>query len=271
MIRNLEYRVAKVVPKRTLNVVASLFSKRFPRPIMRRILLAYARLMDSNLEEMEKPLSSYRSLNEFITRKLKPSSRKISKGIVSPCDGIVTQVGRIYHNILIQAKDLYYTLDDLLVKRPERFYNGWYISVYLPPGWYHRVHSPVDGTLKEFTFIPGEFNPVNNLFRDRHKNLYTKNQRVVTKIHSDVGNVSLIMIGASTVGKIRLFDKYVFSWKTKGMISKRMNKKIFKGEDIGRFELGSAVILLFEPEKIKLRNLPVGQKIFLGQTIGVKV
>ncbi len=271
--RKFRYKFEKIVPKRPMTIfLSSLFKKRLPKPILKRMILLFSKVYGANLSESEKSLSEFTSMNDFIKRKLKKGARKVCKRkniIVSPCDGYITQMGKIYNNILIQAKGIYYSLDDLLIENSKKYVDGWYISIYLPPGGYHRVHSPVDGIAQKIRLIRGEFNPLDEVFRMMHSNLYVKNQRTITKINYGKGNALLVMIGASVVGKIIMFDEYEFKWNTHSCIKKNINIPLKKGDEVGHFEFGSAVILLFERNSVQLDKLNIGDKIRMGQKIGV--
>lgn len=250
---------------------------RFPRPIQTLALKAFARAYDINLEEAEKPIEQYTSLNAFFTRALKPGVRPIDSGkktIVSPVDAKLSRMGVIQEGLLIQAKGIYYTLKDLLgdPQFVSYFEDGHYCVLYLSPQDYHRMHTPFESEVVAYTYSPGRLFPVNKIAVEGLTGLFPKNERLTSILRTKHGHIAMIKVGATNVGKIRVtYD----SIKTNTWFRKRRAHlyenppKMQRADEIGRFEMGSTVILLFEKGTMEFdADRSEGDKIRLGQPIG---
>jgi phosphatidylserine decarboxylase len=174
---------------------------------------------------------------------------------------------------LIQAKGLEYRLADLLddPQRSGKYDGGVFITIYLAPQNYHRIHSMVAGEVSEFSYTPGDLWTVSPLGVHHVPSLFARNERLTTFLNSDKGECALVKVGATVVGRIRVRYHDQVSNRF-GAVAKQIVLetpfKLERGEEIGMFELGSTVICLFPPEQIELHELQLGQKIFLGQAIG---
>ena len=221
----------------------------------------------------------FETFNDFFTRSLKPGIRPIalvSDGLVSPVDASISALGKINDNRIFQAKGKKYSLDELLNGASEyigHYRNGNFITLYLSPRDYHRTHIPADGELLSMTYIPGRLFSVNPATTDRIDNLFARNERVVTTFSSAIGMFSVIFIGAIFVGSMETV------WH--GQVTPAAERKLqvwnyepgtdFKqGDEIGRFNMGSTVIVLTEPNKINWCVTPewmaMGQQIATGIT-----
>ena len=219
----------------------------------------------------------YANFNDFFTRKLIPFNRPIASNndaIISPVDGVVSQVGKIKGEDIFQAKGREYSLKNLLANDENygRFENGSFVTLYLSPKDYHRIHMPITGDLFKMIYIPGKLFSVNPATTETVPELFAKNERAVAFFKTDCGMVAVIMIGAMIVASINTAwagqispnkSDSLQSWDYKPgeFISK-------KGEEIGFFELGSTVIMLFEAEKITWeRSLASNFVIKMGQRL----
>ncbi len=266
--------IAHYLPRRLLSRLAGDFANiHWPFGLNGLFNRIFAFMYGINLEEAEKPISEYPSLVDFFTRKLKAEARPIDDhSLIHPCDSEILQHGRIAGKMLIQAKGVKYPID-VLTRDPyilERFEDGYYLTYYLCPTDYHRVHSPVDGMITHAIYTEGDLWPVNPWGQRNIESLYCKNERVYVEIASAEGPVGLVFVGAMNVGSIVLnFDTTI---KTNQMRQAKTNKylppiEIKKGQELGHFRLGSTVVVLYSPvyadhiEKMKFnrRFVKMGQ------------
>lgn len=232
--------------------------------------------VDMSLALEENP-EHYINFNDFFTRSLKPEKRPISNhttDIISPVDGTISQFGDIKENQLIQAKKINYNLQALLggsAQLATQFQNGRFASFYLAPQDYHRVHIPYSGELKEMIYVPGRLFSVDTHTTSELPNLFVRNERVITLFSTPIGPMAVILVGAMLVGSISTpwegiiapaAKRHIYHWHY-------LNNKIslLKGQELGQFQLGSTVIILFEANRIKwLTNLSE-KKVIFGECI----
>lgn len=248
----------------------------FPGPLRRPLIRTFASAYKINLQEAEKDLEEYPTLNSFFIRRLKEGVRSIDpdpRSIVSPVDGRASRFGRITEGMLIQTKGIYYTLKDLLGRseQSEHYENGHYMVLYLSPQDYHRMHAPVECRVQGFNYAPGKLFPVNDIAVEGLHGLFPKNERLTSFLVTPRGRIAMIKVGATNVGKIRVtYD----SIRTNRFFRKKRDiqfdppVEMAKGAEIGRFEMGSTVILLFERDTVEFApELFEGAKVQLGQPI----
>ena len=227
------------------------------------------------MDQAEKSSAAdYGTFNEFFTRALKPGLRAVTRtesGLVSPVDGAISTVGAIRDTRLFQAKGRYYTLAELVNgdrEHVEYYRNGSFITLYLSPRDYHRVHMPAGGELHSMAYVPGQLFSVNPASVQRVDGLFARNERVVTTFRTAIGMLSVIFVGAVFVGSMETVwhgqvtpagkREYDCRYYEPGMV-------FAQGDEIGRFNMGSTVILLVEPGKI---NWTVtGNQVVMGQQI----
>ena len=193
-------------------------------------------------------LADYACFNAFFTRQLKAELRPINRdarAICSPVDGRISQFGKIHQESLIQAKGIDYSLFDLLQDEPSYmpFVDGQFITLYLSPRDYHRVHMPMDGELYRADYIPGTLFPVNQSSANHVRGLFSRNERLVCYFNTPMGDFVLIMVGAMLVAGIET----VWSKAQQNQLHQKPLPYL-KGEEIGRFKFGSTVILLFNKQ-----------------------
>lgn len=248
------YIFMKLLPKCAVSrAFGSLTRLKLPMisPWIRNWFASYYKL---NMEESEFPLEHYKNLAELFIRRLKPGARPIADSeIVSPVDGVLSQTGPVEN--MIQAKGKTYTLASLLrdEKLAEEFAGGTFATIYLAPFNYHRIHSPVKGKIVSASYCPGTLWPVNKGSVERIEGLFCINERLTTRLDcGDGAEMLVVKVGATNVGRIAV--EYAPNLLTNaGILSKnspRLDWKpatdIFleKGEELGRFEMGSTVILV---------------------------
>ena len=210
----------------------------------------------------------YLTFNDFFTREIKLKFRPIEgpkNAVVSPVDGTVITYGRMDGDTMVQLKNSHYSLEQLVHENQElalEYLNGYFATIYLAPNNYHRVHMPLDGTLKNSELIPGKIFPVNQNSLKKITNLYIKNQRLINVFDNPISPFILILVAALNVSSIAT------SWQSR----LENNEKLImlsKGGEMGRFNLGSTVLLLF-PETSEMQwfdTLKVGGNLRMGEII----
>jgi phosphatidylserine decarboxylase len=218
----------------------------------------------------------YGSFNEFFTRALKDGARAIASGpaIVSPVDGCVSEAGTIDRDRLLQAKGRDFGLTELLAAQPwaSRFEGGSYATIYLAPFNYHRVHMPLRGELQETVYVPGRLFSVNATTAQHVPGLFARNERVLTLFDSDVGSFAVVLVGALNVGSMATVWAGDITPAARRVITRVPGPPTIleKGAELGRFNMGSTVILLFEPNRVRWhREVHAGSLVRLGESLGV--
>lgn len=234
--------------------------------------------------KLEDP-AEYKTFNDFFARELKENQRPIDEDpnqVVFPADGTISEFGQIKDGLLFQAKGHTYSLDSLVACQTEltRLFNeGLYITTYLSPCDYHRVHMPCDGELQEMIYVPGTLFSVSPSIAENIDSLFARNERVITVFKTEFGTMAQILVGATIVGSIETVWEGKITPPRDGLIKKwnysdqESDKKIMlkKGEEMGLFKLGSTVINLFEPNAMKLdESLKIGNKVTLGSCLAEK-
>ncbi len=265
-------------PKGTYShVIGALARQTVPRSLRHRVYETFARRTGINLDEVELPLDEYPTLDGFFTRRLKSGIHSFpndSNTIVSPCDGTISAFGQADAGKLIQAKGIDYRLSALLGDRTSslRFEGGAYVTIYLAPKDYHRVHFPTDGRVTGFRHIPGALFPVNALSARHVSSLFARNERLVTYVASEFGEIAVVMVAATGVGNISVIYDAVETHSKKrgrpegpvGLVPERLARR---GDELGTFHLGSTVIVVFQPGRVVLEPLTEGQSIRLGHAL----
>ncbi len=235
----------------------------------------YSRVFRVATGEAELVPGDYGTLNAFFTRRLRPGARPIDtapEALISPVDGRVSESGRCDRDRLLQVKGIEYTLFGLLRDGPmsARFEDGSYVTLYLSPRDYHRVHAPLDMEITGLGYMPGTLMPVNGPSVRWVDQLYTQNERLIIYAESPAGATAVVLVGAHCVGSISLAF-HDFTTNRPGVGPQRLNfarsLKVEKGDELGIFEMGSTVVLLFERDRLE-PDLPVrGMPVRLGQRI----
>mgnify|MGYP006160648091 FL=1 len=249
---------------------------RLPVWLLQSLIRGFAWAFGVDWSEATHPPKHYQTFNEFFTRPLKPGLRPIppaSEALVSPVDGTVGEFGTIREGRLIQAKGLDYTVADLLAdpERAAQYEGGEFMTIYLAPHNYHRIHSMVAGEVREFAYNPGDLWTVSPLGVNWVSRLFAINERLTSYLHTSGGECALVKVGAMVVGRIRVRYDDLFS-NCPGAVrvqkTLRVPLRVERGEELGRFELGSTVILLFQPEQVNWNSVSVGQPVRLGMALG---
>jgi phosphatidylserine decarboxylase len=252
--RVLERIAAAAVSSPVLSrVVGRLAELRLPPALLAPLIQGYARAYGVELEEAALPPRAYPSFNAFFTRSLRPGARPVDRSagcVVSPSDSRLSTVGRVPGDgRLEQVKGESYAIEALVGSREaaERFRGGHQATLYLSPAMYHRVHSPVDGAVVEWCYVPGRLFPVNAAGVRSVPGLFTRNERVVVRVDSQAhGPVAIVLVGAANVGRISLAfaDLVTNRGHAPGVFRPSTVIPLRRGDEIGAFNLGSTVVLL---------------------------
>lgn len=237
----------------------------------------FSRAFGVNLEEAKSPdPSSYKSFNAFFTREIKPELRPIAEtAMVSPVDGTVSQSGPIKAGRIFQAKGQDYTVQELLAcsdEEAKQFAQGQFATIYLSPRDYHRMHMPFKGDLCEQVHIPGRLFSVAPHTVKTVSRIFARNERVVATFDTAFGRMAMVLVGAINVAAIEtVWDGLVTPPKGKSISRKHYPSGevvLDKGQEMGRFNMGSTVILVMEsPSPALSQSLVEGLPVKMGQAI----
>ncbi len=251
------------------------------RPFKNAFTALFLRGFKPDLSDaLEPDAYAYEHFNAFFTRELKAGARPLAGGentLVSPVDGTMSQCGAIDAGRLLQAKGHHYTLDALLAGAARewtpRFHGGSFATIYLAPYNYHRIHMPVAGRLRAAWYVPGRLFSVNTTAARMVPGLFARNERVVLLFEGDCGPFAVIFVGALNVGSMATV------WH--GDVTPRRPRQCAelplppeadryraRGAEIGRFNMGSTVVLLFGADAVSLAGIAPGATMRLGQELG---
>lgn len=229
-------------------------------------------------DAIEPDLDSYRTFNAFFTRALKVDARPIAaaeKQIASPADGRISAIGDIHDARIFQAKGQDYSLLNLLggdSEATERLGDGRFTTIYLSPRDYHRLHMPLDGRLIKQTHVPGRLFSVGPHTVKTLPNLFARNERVIAQFETEHGLMALVLVGAMNVAAIEtVWDGLVTPPQQPAMSSKDysdQNIELKKGHEMGRFNMGSTIIVLLENPAAWRVDVQSGDAVRMGQLLG---
>ncbi len=253
---------------------------RRPRALKNLAIRSFVRLLDVDVAEAAETVpEAYGCFNDFFTRPLQPGVRPIADGgrtVVCPIDGRVSQVGEIDGGRILQAKGRSYSLRELVGGDPRRaalFRGGRFANLYLSPRDYHRIHMPCDGTLYETVYIPGRLFAVAPHSVRVVPRLFARNERLVAVFETAGGPLAVILVGALFVGCIETVWGGVVTPPHGDRIRVEAHRdtplQLKRGDELGRFNMGSTVILLFAPGAVDWqRELLPDAAVRVGRKIG---
>ena len=263
-----------VLPQHLLSRAVGAFAASEARWVRAPFIRTFAKAYSVNMDEAERSdLAAYRSFNDFFTRALAPDARPIDpaeNALVCPADGAVSQAGIIERGELLQAKGIRYSFEALAdgCAGPE-FEGGQFLTVYLSPKDYHRVHMPAAGRLTRTIALPGKLFSVNPNTEAEVVGLFARNERLVCEFDTAFGKMLVILVGALIVASIET----VWDGPRSPYAAKQMDEydlALEKGAQMGHFLLGSTVILAFEKDRVQLdASLAPGAAVRMGQRVGV--
>ena len=268
-----------IAPKQLITIVAGKLANLQCPALTPKVISWFVKRYQVNMQEAANPdIKSYKTFNDFFTRSLKAEARPLAKAdFICPVDGAISQFGVISKNQIFQAKGHSYSTLALVagnVPLASHFENGLFACLYLSPKDYHRIHMPCSGKLISMTYVPGELFSVNPTTAENVTNLFARNERVVCEFASEKhGTFVMVLVGATIVGSMAT------TWH--GIVNPPRSKTIRKwqyanqeirleqGEEMGRFLLGSTVVMLFEKNKLAFNTSwqPTNQ-IKLGEIMG---
>lgn len=224
-------------------------------------------------------VDNYDSFNHFFTRALKPGARPLPadpQAFVSPVDGTVSQFGEIREGRIVQAKGHSYSVLELLggdEQAAQTFMNGRFCTIYLAPYNYHRIHMPIDGRLRKWSYVPGRLFSVNATTARALPNLFARNERLNAIFQTPAGDVGLTMVGALFVGSLEtVWAGQVSPPHLRGAPAHYQTMEpvmLGRGDEMGRFNMGSTVILLAPPGAVEWSDtLAPGKTVRMGEAIG---
>lgn len=247
------------------------------RPWAQGLIRWFVRAYRVNMSEaVTSEPSDYPDFNAFFTRALRPGARRwdVDAGaICSPVDGIVSRMGTLENGRLIQAKGMDYELAELMGDEAlaGRFRDGAYATLYLSPSHYHRVHVPLDAKLRSTRYIPGRLYSVAPFTVQGIPRLFCRNERLVCVFDTPLGPMAQILVGAMLVAGIETVWHGRYGHPRRGQYETFEPGQVVlaRGEEMGRFNMGSTVILAFEHDQVTWRDgLVPGDPVFLGQRLG---
>lgn len=270
-----------VLPKNMMSRVAGVIARiSLPGPLRRAQLRSFGSTFGVNFDEVKDELASFKNVQEFFTRELVPGARPVdgaADAFVSPCDGAWGQAGLVEDGTLLQVKGRPYSVGALLGddELAGRFEGGAYATMYLSPKDYHRFHTPCAGAIARADYLPGTLWPVNRAGVQFVNGLFAENERVVAHFvpaGSDK-RVALVAVGATMVGKVKVtFDDLETNVPGRGRSVREYDEgarpSFDKGQEWGRFEFGSTIVVVAEPGVIDLDVKEPGTPLVLGTRIG---
>jgi len=268
-----------LLPKQALTSFAGWVAGKERGAVTTWIIDRFVRKYGVNMAEALNPdTTSYASFNEFFTRPLKPGVRPIADALlVSPVDGAISQFGPIENGQIFQAKGHDYTATALVggdAQLAATFSHGSFATLYLSPRDYHRIHMPCDGRLTRMIYVPGDLFSVNPATARGVPGLFARNERVVCVFESARGPFVLVLVGATIVGSMATVWHGVVNPPRSGKVREwtyaDQRVELKKGEEMGRFLLGSTVVMLFPAPRLDFNpTWAPGKAIQLGEPMAL--
>ncbi len=269
-----------LLPKKALTVFAGWIASAKGGAFTTALIRWFVKRYNVNMAEAAAPeISSYASFNDFFTRALKPGARPLAAAdYLCPVDGAISQIGRIEGEQIFQAKGHSYSSTALVggdAALAGQFRDGQFATLYLSPRDYHRIHMPCDGSLRRMIYVPGDLFSVNPTTARGVPGLFARNERVVCVFDSDQGPFVLTLVGATIVGSMATVwhgqvnpprSPQICEWQYQaGQVSLK------KGEEMGRFLLGSTVVMLFAKDRLNFNpEWTAARPIRMGEAMGGK-
>jgi len=247
---DLNFLLTNRLPRRAATRFMGWYSRIESRPLTRLNLALWRRFADDlRLDEAEK--TDFESLHDCFVRELKPGLRPVTTDphiVTSPCDAIVGAHGRVDGTTVFQAKGFPYSLEDLLIdpNLADKHRDGMFVTLRLKSSFYHRFHAPCDGRVKRVTYVSGDTWNVNPIALKRVERLFCKNERAIVELEPELTSaaLTLVPVAAILVGSIRFtFVEPPLTLSHEGLRTFDCNREVAKGDELGRFEAGSTIVL----------------------------
>jgi len=268
MLNKIKIALQYIMPKHAISRLVGKLAAAEAGWLTTKLISLFINAYNINMSEAKyKNASDFQTFNDFFTRELEEGARPINQddnSLCYPVDGAISQQGDIVDGQLIQAKGFDYSLISLLggeSKTAEPFQGGKFSCIYLAPKDYHRIHMPMAATLREMIYIPGELFSVNPLTANNVPNLFSRNERVVTIFDTEHGALAMVLVGATIVASIETTwagtitppaGKDIFRWQYPADGNNAIHFE--KGDEMGRFKLGSTVVSTFAPNMIEFNQ-----------------
>ena len=252
-----------LIPKQAITALAGKLASAKAGKLTTAVIRWFVKRYQVNMAEAAEPnIEAYESFNEFFTRPLKKGARRITKAdFICPVDGAISQFGDIKADQIFQAKGHQYSTLAMLAgdkALAASFQNGSFATLYLSPKDYHRIHMPCDGTLKSMSYVPGDLFSVNPTTAQGVPGLFARNERVICEFDSAHGTFVLILVGATIVGSMATVWHGVVNPPRVGRVTtwtyENQSITFKQGEEMGRFLLGSTVVMLFPQDTVKFNS-----------------
>ncbi len=285
MQANIAVLLQYILPKQSITALAGKLANLNGGHLTTSVITWFVKRYKVNMAEAAEPnISTYQTFNDFFTRPLKIGARPLAQAVfICPVDGAISQFGNIEADQIFQAKGHAYSTTALVGGDPaiaKHYENGHFACLYLSPKDYHRIHMPCDGTLKSMTYVPGALFSVNPTTAQGVPGLFARNERVVCEFTSVThGSFIMVLVGATIVGSMatiwhdakngiinppRTNKARVWTYESKNITLKQ-------GDEMGRFLLGSTVVMLFENGVLEFNETwQPTRTIKLGEMMGVK-
>lgn len=270
-----------LLPKQALTVLAGKLASARAGGLTTRVIRWFVGRYGVNMAEAANPdIASYPSFNEFFTRPLKPGARPLADAdYICPVDGAISQFGRIERDQIFQAKGHSYSTHALVGGDRDlaiQFQDGEFATLYLSPRDYHRIHMPCDGRLTRMIYIPGDLFSVNPTTARGVPGLFARNERVVCVFENDAGPFVLTLVGATIVGSMATVWHGQVNPPRPGTIKEwdyaPGEVVLKKGDEMGRFLLGSTVVMLFPKRRLRFTDAwAPARAIRMGEAMGQRV
>lgn len=280
MNEKLFVKLQHLVPQHAISRAAGWLASTNLAPIKNTFIRWFVKRyqVDMSLAVEEDPLA-YDCFNDFFTRALKPDARPIHphpQSIVCPADGVISQIGKIQEGRIFQAKGQSFSVLELLGGEEDlaaQFTGGSFATVYLSPRDYHRVHMPYGGKLRAMVSIPGELFSVNGVTTQQVPRLFARNERAAAIFDTDIGPMAIVLVGAMIVAGIEtVWDGQIAPFASREVATSLypyQNLNLKKGDEMGRFKLGSTVIMVFAKDKVEWsKKYLAGTPTKMGEIMG---
>ena len=278
-----------LLPKQSITALAGLLANKQCGALTTKVIAWFVKRYGVNMAEAANPdIASFKSFNEFFTRPLKVNARPLAAAeFICPVDGAISQFGVVEQGQIFQAKGHHYSTLALLAGQQalaSKFENGHFACLYLSPKDYHRIHIPCDGALKSMVYVPGDLFSVNPTTAANVTNLFARNERVVCEFESAIhGTFVMVLVGATIVGSMATVWHEAVDGAKNGIINPPRSKNIRswnyenillkQGDEMGRFLLGSTVVILFEKDALEFnadwqaaRSIKLGEMMAVGRS-----
>jgi len=283
MLNSINTYILYILPHHLLTRIMRVLTRLRLPLLTPAFIKVFARLFHVDMSEAAEPdMHAYRHFDDFFTRALHRDARPLAADAttaICPVDGVISQLGRIDQDRLYQAKGIDYTLGALFGGQQalvDEFKDGQFITLYLSPRDYHRIHMPLDGTLREMQYVPGRLFSVNPHSTQHVAGLFTRNERLIAVFDAECGPLAMILVGAMFVSGIETVWSGMVTQGRSGKTTARWDYsltepqiRLERGEEMGRFHMGSTVILCLPQDRFEFNpDLLAGTGVQMGQSLG---